>query len=265
LNPIPDSVAEMLHVGGWIPGGVRAFGDKQEAFERFAGWMDGISLGDAERLAKRRTCGVSDQLGTGVLGAAVAKWGKLDLTWRLGIGKEVGGYTPNQWRSIFTQAAGLWTAGCAITFTEVDHAGADILFLCDTRSPLGRANGVLAYADLPYGEDAQLRMTIDEAEPWARQGPNWTVGVVAHEIGHLLGLGHSNDGRDLMYPYISNVYTPSVGDLAYAIGQYGKPKPKPVPIPIPVPNPPQTPIEILFNGPLVGTDATGRTVRVFAR
>ena len=45
--------------------------------------------------------------------------------------------------------------------------------------------------------------------------------VAAHEIGHLLGLDHSNDEDALMYPYINNALKPRDDDITKIQKLYG--------------------------------------------
>jgi hypothetical protein len=64
------------------------------------------------------------------------------------------------------------------------------------------AGGVLAWADVPDGNDQQLRIMLDPGEIWqtnpAERGFN-VVSVLAHEAGHTLGMSpHSRNPNALM-------------------------------------------------------------------
>lgn len=111
-------------------------------------------------------------------------------------------------------AMALWAAVSPLTFTEVGSAAsADILFLFATGNhgdgyPFDGVNAVLAHAFFPppngsLAGDAHF----DDAETWTDltrangAQPIDLVTVAAHELGHSLGLGHSNVSGALMYAF----------------------------------------------------------------
>ena len=97
------------------------------------------------------------------------------------------------------------------------------------RSGFGKRGGVLAWAQLPVGRnfDGRLLSMFDTAELWT-DDPAATgtllQSVAAHEIGHLLGLRHSDDKNALMYPYISDAKIPQGDDISRIRALYGRPR-----------------------------------------
>ena len=73
---------------------------------------------------------------------------------------------------------------------------------------------VLAWADMPYGKFDVLETRFDARERWTHDpnaGSTWVyaLSVWLHELGHLLGLGHSRNADDIMAAY----YNPDVREL----------------------------------------------------
>jgi hypothetical protein len=83
--------------------------------------------------------------------------------------------------------------------------------------PFDGPNGVLAhtfYPAPPNPEPIAGDMHLDDDEIW-RIGANTDIFSIAlHELGHALGLGHSDNPLDVMYPYYRIVTTLAAGDTA---------------------------------------------------
>ena len=89
--------------------------------------------------------------------------------------------------------------------------------------PFGGPGGVLAhtfYPAPPNPEPIAGDMHFNDADTW-NVGANTDVFSVAlHELGHALGLGHSDSPNDVMYPYYKMVSTLSSGDKAAVLTLY---------------------------------------------
>ncbi|XP_063813084.1 stromelysin-1-like [Pseudophryne corroboree] len=130
-------------------------------------------------------------------------WKKKALTYR------ILNYTPDIPRSevdvAIQRAFKVWSDVVPLTFTQVFDGASDIEISFAAKDhndffPFDGPHGTLAHAFAPgtgIGGDAHF----DEDEPWTSgsNGINLFI-VAAHELGHSLGLLHSNDPSALMYP-----------------------------------------------------------------
>lgn len=126
------------------------------------------------------------------------------------------------WDQQFSTAFNSWSKITPLTFEQVGSGREyDIIITVSRRKRegFGRTGGVLAWAQLPPSRnfDGVLLSKFDLAENWVL--PEFSndgtvlLSVAAHEIGHLLGLDHSNDPDALMYPYINNALKPRQDDI----------------------------------------------------
>ena len=125
-------------------------------------------------------------------------------------------------RTVFRAACDWWEAECGLWFDEVDSRE-NFVVTSMTQQP----GGVLADCTLPY--QFPVRMRLDASEPWAIGSPipNNRVGllpVLAHEIGHGLGLDHG--GNSLMRR--TYAHDMRIGDWERQLVReaYGPPRPR---------------------------------------
>lgn len=171
-----------------------------------------LTVDSAASILSRPRCGVPDRP-PGTAALAASKWAFTDLTYWVDPNHGTN-LRADQWRNVLREAWDQWAAVSPVRCQPSSGAtGASCLHSFGAGSTAGfdGPGGVLAWAELPptFRFTGQLLNRYDRGETWTdatTPGAIRALNVATHEIGHLLGLDHSNDPSALMAPF----YDPAV-------------------------------------------------------
>jgi hypothetical protein len=179
-------------------GALTASGSIGQLIATFGNGWDGPGLNaiTLSYVFQHVTAQLPDGVPQGEILRAMAEWAKvIQLTWQPGT-NSLADRTVNI----------LWATG--------DHGDG---------FPFDGPGGVIAHTFYPFPVNTESLagdMHLDEAESWHVGTEVDVFSVSLHELGHALGLGHSDDPNDVMYPYLKLVTTLADGDKAAILGLY---------------------------------------------
>lgn len=180
-------------------------------------------------IMERPRCGVPD---VGSFATGGTPWPNKNLTYSHG--EQDIDLPLSEVEHLFQEACNVWSAACGLNFAKV-ASGGNISVEFKSGNHGDGANfdgpsGILAHAFFP----TVGWLHFDKGEDWVASGSSGIdyKTVAIHELGHIIGLNHTNVPNSAMNPYYNGArHTLGADDISGAKFLYGDPSVSPPPAP----------------------------------
>jgi len=149
------------------------------------------------------------------------------------------GFSDEEFKAAVMRGLSSLAEVCGILPQYVDTARSAMVVIAVGR--IDGPSGTLAWSELPCGPVGQLNQKYDSSERWVvhfngppPSGKIDIVRVIAHELGHALGLAHGPSGNLMAPTYSSFISRPQSWDISQLRERYGPP----IAVSPPIPQPP---------------------------
>uniref|UniRef100_A0A0K0FMH8 FI21212p1 (inferred by orthology to a D. melanogaster protein) n=1 Tax=Strongyloides venezuelensis TaxID=75913 RepID=A0A0K0FMH8_STRVS len=184
-------------------------------FQKFSGLPEtGVLDDETKKKMGAPRCGISDidTNKSDIHKRSIARWGKSTISYT--INKYSNKLDITDSKNGLVEAFALWSAVVPLTFYEAEYNGdVEIKFATGRHGddwPFDGSGGTLAHASLGPGgflhfDDAENWKYVKESDKLSSNQIDY-LSIATHEIGHVLGLKHSEDPSSIMTPfYKSNI------------------------------------------------------------
>lgn len=180
----------------------------------------GVLDAQTKEVIRRNRCGLNDLLDPLGFSTVAQGWKRRNLSYTFGV-LPARNVNADAARAAVRRAFEVWAAtGLGLSFTLIQGNESPDIFVewRQANDPdYNLADNTIAHADFPLGSVSSFSKTLPLPIHYDDEQVSWADGAVAnafdiqtvaiHEIGHILGLQHSDVRGAIMWPYVGTNFT----------------------------------------------------------